>query len=275
MAGAGYKAFSPGEVLLANDLNTYLMEQSVMVFGGTAARSSAIVSPSEGMITYLTDSDRLQLYNGTAWVSADETSRLVTTAGDLTYGTAAGVMTRLGIGVAGQVLAVNSGATAPEWATIATSSQTVIATGSLGTAVTSITGIPSTYTDLVLIVRNFQPATDDTRQVLTFNADTGNNYREGLSEANRTPAAAISSNPEVDNGTALGFSYIQIPQYKSTASHKQVFVNAFGRNFNNVSNTNFLTVVGSWRDTAAITSIELKAFSGNTTSGTYELIGIV
>ena len=40
---------------------------------------------------------------------------MVTTAGDLLYATAADTVTRLGIGTAGQVLKVNSGATAPEW----------------------------------------------------------------------------------------------------------------------------------------------------------------
>lgn len=44
----------------------------------------------------------------------------LTTAGDIVYRNAT-VPTRLGIGTAGQVLAVNSGATAPEWKTISTS----------------------------------------------------------------------------------------------------------------------------------------------------------
>jgi hypothetical protein len=41
----------------------------------------------------------------------------VTTAGDVIYGTGSAAVTRLGIGTAGQILRVNSGATAPEWAT--------------------------------------------------------------------------------------------------------------------------------------------------------------
>ena len=40
---------------------------------------------------------------------------MVTTAGDIVYATASRVLARLGIGTAGQVLGVNSGATAPEW----------------------------------------------------------------------------------------------------------------------------------------------------------------
>lgn len=41
----------------------------------------------------------------------------VTTAGDVVYATGSSAVTRLGIGTAGQVLTVNSGATAPEWKT--------------------------------------------------------------------------------------------------------------------------------------------------------------
>ena len=46
---------------------------------------------------------------------------IVTTAGDLGYGTGANAVSRLGIGSASNVLKTNSGATAPEWGTIAKS----------------------------------------------------------------------------------------------------------------------------------------------------------
>jgi hypothetical protein len=69
VAGAGFKTFSAGSVLTATEVNTYLMQQSVMVFGGTAARGSAIASPSQGMVTYLSDLNQLQYYNGSAWVA--------------------------------------------------------------------------------------------------------------------------------------------------------------------------------------------------------------
>ena len=32
MAGAGYKLFATGDVLTASDVNTYLNEQTIMVF---------------------------------------------------------------------------------------------------------------------------------------------------------------------------------------------------------------------------------------------------
>lgn len=68
MAGAGKKTFSAGETLLASDVNSYLMDQAVMVFDDASARTTAIPSPSEGMVTYLRDVDLVQAWNGAEWV---------------------------------------------------------------------------------------------------------------------------------------------------------------------------------------------------------------
>lgn len=68
--GSGYRVFTAGEVLSASNVQNYLQDQAVMVFGGTAARSSAIGTANfeEGMLTYLTDVDKLQVYTGAAFV---------------------------------------------------------------------------------------------------------------------------------------------------------------------------------------------------------------
>jgi hypothetical protein len=68
MAGAGFKTFAVGEVLTANNVNTYLMQQTVMVFASAAARSTALsTNVSEGMVSYLSDSNSLWYYDGSAW----------------------------------------------------------------------------------------------------------------------------------------------------------------------------------------------------------------
>jgi hypothetical protein len=64
------KVFTAGEVLAASDVNSFLMDQTVMVFAGTAARGSAIGTATEGMYAHLNDTDTLTYYNGSAWVSA-------------------------------------------------------------------------------------------------------------------------------------------------------------------------------------------------------------
>jgi hypothetical protein len=68
MAGAGYKSFTPSS-LTSDEVNTYLMQQSVMVFASSAARSSALPVPTEGMVSYLQDTDSTELYTGSAWVA--------------------------------------------------------------------------------------------------------------------------------------------------------------------------------------------------------------
>lgn len=68
-AGLGFKEFTTGDVLTAADANGYLASQVVMVFASAAARTSAIASPQEGMISYLKDTNVTQYYSGSAWVS--------------------------------------------------------------------------------------------------------------------------------------------------------------------------------------------------------------
>jgi hypothetical protein len=63
------QVFDSGEVLSATDVNNNLMNQMVMTFAGTAARGSAIATPTEGMLTYLADTDTFEFFNGSSFVS--------------------------------------------------------------------------------------------------------------------------------------------------------------------------------------------------------------
>lgn len=68
MAGAGFRTFAVGEVLTAVNTNTYLMQQTVMVFATAAARSTALgATVAEGMVSYLADSNLFFFYTGAAW----------------------------------------------------------------------------------------------------------------------------------------------------------------------------------------------------------------
>jgi len=64
---AGRKVFTSGEILTAADVNSFLMDQSVMVFADSSARSSAIPSPTEGMVTFREDQDVVEVYDGSAF----------------------------------------------------------------------------------------------------------------------------------------------------------------------------------------------------------------
>lgn len=154
MAGAGYKLFATGDVLTAAQVNTYLQEQVVMVFANAAARTTALSSVlAEGMVTYLKDTDALEIYSGSAWVgygSGDITGittgatsgltggvtsgtadlKLNTTAkGGLLVGTGSGTASELTVGANNTILTADSStATGLKWATA--SSGALVLTGS-------------------------------------------------------------------------------------------------------------------------------------------------
>lgn len=64
-----YTTLTAGTVITASWANASVRDQVVTPFASAAARTSAITSPVEGMLTYLADSDRLEVYNGTNWVT--------------------------------------------------------------------------------------------------------------------------------------------------------------------------------------------------------------
>jgi hypothetical protein len=67
MTGLGKKTFTAGDVLIAGDVNGYLMDQTVMNFASAAARSSAIPVPSTGMTSYRSDINQIESYDGSEW----------------------------------------------------------------------------------------------------------------------------------------------------------------------------------------------------------------
>lgn len=79
MAGLGRRTFQAGEVLTASNVMAYLQDQAVMNFAGTAARGSAIgTAVSEGMVSYLADTNVVQAYDGSAWNSLAYASSVIT-----------------------------------------------------------------------------------------------------------------------------------------------------------------------------------------------------
>jgi hypothetical protein len=62
-----YKQFTNGDVLNASEINDNLMNQSVIVFNNAAERSAAIAFPLAGMVTFIFDKQRFEMWNGIAW----------------------------------------------------------------------------------------------------------------------------------------------------------------------------------------------------------------
>jgi hypothetical protein len=82
MAGAGYKLFVSGDVLTAAQVNENLQQQVTMVFANSTARTTALSGVlAEGMMSYLQDTNAVEVYNGSSWVN-------VGNSGDITGVTA-------------------------------------------------------------------------------------------------------------------------------------------------------------------------------------------
>ena len=109
MAGAGYKLFVNGNTLSASDLNTYMNQQTVMVFASTGARDTALTGVlAEGMQCYITGTGGFY-YNGSAWVanvSASSTTTFTnkTLTAPIISGTVSGTTTLQGASAASGTL---------------------------------------------------------------------------------------------------------------------------------------------------------------------------
>jgi len=88
VAGAGYKAFADGDVLTAAQVQTYLQDQAVMRFADSSARTTGLgTAVAEGMVSYLQDTDAVEVYDGSAWVglSGGFTASTAITATDASW----------------------------------------------------------------------------------------------------------------------------------------------------------------------------------------------
>jgi hypothetical protein len=137
-------------------------------------------------------------------VITNSSTDLITTAGDLLYGTAADTVARLGIGTASQVLAVNSGATAPEWVTPAAGALTLISRQTFSTVADTGTTFDniftSTYKTYEIVIENFfgSTATSDLYLQLRYAGPLTQagtyNWNDAIILSNGTTATA-SANP--------------------------------------------------------------------------------
>jgi hypothetical protein len=308
MAGAGYKLFQTGDVLTAAQVNTYLNEQTVMVFANAAARTSALTSVlAEGMVSYLQDTNAVEVYNGSAWVGVsgagditevqagvgisvasgtgpipvitNSSTDLITTAGDLLYGTAADTVARLGIGTAGQVLKVNSGATAPEWgAAGGAAGLTLIKTQTFGNAVTSVavTSVFSSAYDnyLILISGGVMSAslnlqlqlgstTSGYKENTWYFSPTSNTFNgDGNNAASNIRYAATGSTDSMS-----GLVYLFGPNLAKATAYKADAMRAV----NNV--TNVITWGSEQSNTQHTGFTLLVDGGGNITGGTVKIYG--
>lgn len=151
------------------------------------------------------------------------------------------------------------------------STYTPIATQTLGSAASTVTfsSIPSTYTDLVLVMTGY--LTGAGAVYCQFNGDTASNYSSTFLQGQASAGSGIDTACYIfgylsSGSQNTGISHIM--NYANTTIYKTYVARA---NDTNTVNAN----VGLWRSTAAINSIALKTSANNFVVGsTFTLYGI-
>ena len=78
------KTWSIGDILTSSDLNTYVTGQVVGMFGSSAVRATGIPSPINGQVSYLTDKDHIEHYDGSRWQALPSVMWVFTASGPST-----------------------------------------------------------------------------------------------------------------------------------------------------------------------------------------------
>jgi hypothetical protein len=236
-AGLGFKEFTTGDVLTAADANGYLASQVVMVFADAAARTTAITSPQEGMISFRKDADAMEYYSGAAWVAVDSGTSPLTTKGDLfTFST---VNARLGVGTNGHVLTADSAeATGIKWAAPAGGGkvlQVVQGTSTTNTSSSSAsfadTGLsvsitPSLATSKVLIMLNHACRKPD------GNASPRMSMKlvRGGTDIATIVVQNLFTSTDFRQNSMLAYSFLDTPATTSATTYKTQLANQAGAN---------------------------------------------
>jgi hypothetical protein len=284
-AGLGFKDFVTGEVLTAADVDGYLM-QGIWVFASAAARDSAVTSPQEGNFAYLKDTNTTTYYTGSAWTNLDTTGMVnpMTTTGDTIYSSSGSTPARLGIGTAGQVLTVNSGATAPEWKTASGGGANWSLLNAGGTALTgastiTVSGI-SGVDKLMVIFASASSANASSEFSIRLNTDTGNNYYR-FGQYNQPAATVVPGNFTTENGVADGRFFVACmgTNASSISSGYAMItgcnaagvkvIQAVGAATTGGGNSQIFTSLGGYYNSATvISSVSIVSSSGNFDGGT-------
>ena len=163
------------------------------------------------------------------------------------------------------------------------SSRQLIASQVLGSSAASVTfsAIPSTYTDLVLRVSARTNGATAAITQLSFNGSTSNfSYTavrgDGSTASSlRSTTVGFAGNLDstADTANTFGSSEIYIPNYTASANKP---VSSFAARENNATAAMLGAWAVLWSNTAAITSITLTDYNGNSwdTGSSFYLYGL-
>jgi hypothetical protein len=187
-----------------------------------------------------------------------------TTAGDISYrASTANAKTRLPIGTANQVLAVNSGATAPEWKTIQAGGMTLLSTTTLSGTSTTVSGIDQTYTNLVVIVNDPHVNTGDALRIDPNSTNSISNWSGVYTQTPYTDNTMYSVHNMPTSSTVTNAVGVLINQYANTSYAKPF---SYSGNFNGTgSPIRTVSYGGAIVTTSGISSLRFTSVGGTAT----------
>jgi hypothetical protein len=205
-----------------------------------------------------------------------------TTLGDISYrSSTANVKTRLGLGTAGQILQVNSGATAPEWATPAASGGTTLISETVASALSSLSfSSLGSYKQLLLVWHGITHSAGSSTFVIRFNTDSGSNYIQQALWYGGGFDVSVGTGTSINNSGMAAFGvgctgggnqaasgWLTIDNYTSSTKTKQynlfnLFRNAAADGAG-VARGGFTS--GFYNSQTAITSIDIVRTAGGAT----------
>ena len=208
MAGAGYKLFATGDVLTAAQVNTYLMQQTVMVFASSAARTTALSGVlAEGMVSYLQDTNSLEVYDGSAWVGATGDITALTAGTGITITSNTGPIPTVAINTAvtadlttAQTM-TNKTLTAPVISTISNSGTLTLPTGAQTIVGTTAT---QTLTNKTLTSPVISTISNTGTLTLPTSTDTIVGRATTDTLTNKTLTSPVLTTPSISNINAKG-----------------------------------------------------------------------
>ena len=217
------------------------------------------------------------------------------TAGDLLYATGSTTLAKLAKGTASQTLKMNSGASAPEWATVTTptGTETLLQTQTVSSSVASVTFvhgtggvvIDGTYDFYKLLIHDYHSSAAEVQRVQVLvggSPQSGGHY--GYSCQNRNNSNTVSTS--TDSGTDTSWR-LQARNMTNTSTRNAFSITYFstkaprwtscmsssgGWNGNDeISNEQ---MGGIWKQTSAINGFKIFLGSGTIDKGKFSLYGI-
>jgi hypothetical protein len=223
--------------------------------------------------------------------AADITDSIITSAkivdgtivnADINASSAIAISKISATGTSEQVLRMNTGATALEFATASSGGMTLLSTTTLSGTSTSISITATGYIKLLVFGYglNASSSVDDT--YIRFNSDSGTNYKftrinGDNSNSSGQSTQKVSTGIFVNMNGVYGYSsggnisfYAEIYDPTDTTHYKNVLVNAVG---DYSTGQNIQLVSGAYTANTAITSMQINS-SSTLTAGTIKIYGV-